>query len=66
MDNHLNKFTGNPRDAIDATGLTKGDHNTSRNRGGAPERLAPMTMSVLCQLWELIKTHIVANHNVTD
>ena len=60
------KFVGNPCDAIEITELTKGIHNTSRTRGDTSKRSAPMTMRMLCLLWEFIEMFIAANPNSAD
>ena len=64
--NVINKFVGNPCDAIEITELIKGTCNTSRSRGDTSKRSAPMTMRMLCSLWDFIKTFIIANPNCDD
>ena len=66
FDNHLKKRVGNPCDAIEVTELIKGIHNASRSRGDTAKRAAPMTISVICQLWEFIKLYMLTNPNVAD
>ena len=66
FDNHLKKRIGNPCDAIEVTELIKGVFNSSRSRGDVAKRAVPLTISVLCQLWEFVRMHVLPNPNVAD